>query len=175
MGVCEPAISRDTRKIVPSPPNTSRRSTLRAIAAASGHVTGFSPVHSAVVTSANTLRPARATIRAASLTMEAQAAFSELPISPTRLILSASSFKQSQKFLIARRPQHRRFREPAPRDARQRFDKFLRFPQHPLVNRRIPYDTGPSIGLSLAGLELRFNECNDFTGRTRQCNGRGEN
>ena len=50
------------------------------------------PSHSAVVESHSTLRPAPLTKRAASFTAEAQETFSEFPVIPTRLILSASFF-----------------------------------------------------------------------------------
>jgi hypothetical protein len=45
--------------------------------------------------------------RAALRTLSAQAALSELPTSPTRLILSACFFHQRQKFLVARRSEQR--------------------------------------------------------------------
>src|ERR1700709_1063528 len=93
----------------------------------------------------------------------AQETFSEFPMSPTRLILSASFFKQHQKFFVSRRPEQRRFRDPAPVQDRFPRDKLLQLAQHPLMNRRVGDDSLTFIHLGLARFELRFDERDDVT------------
>ena len=110
IGVAEPAMSRAARSMVPSPPKTRSKSDSRASVAVSPSTTA--------------LRPARRMSCAALRRISAQAAFSEFPISPMRLILSAYFFNQHQKFLVARRAEQRRFRHTAPVQTVLRGGKF---------------------------------------------------
>ena len=100
--------------------------------------------------------------RAALRTMSAQAAFSELPMRPMRLILSACFFNQHQKFFVAGRAEQRRFNHTAPAQAGLRGDKFAQFVQHAFMHRRVGDDAAALVGLGLAGLELRFDERDNF-------------
>src|ERR1043165_6439164 len=124
--------------MVPSPPKTRSRSTARAKAAASAHTAARKPASSAVMVSLYSPRPAAVTRRAACLTAPAQETFSEFPIKPTRLILSANLFNQHQEFFVACRTQERRLRDAAPRQARLFSYEFIQLAPHPLVDRRSP-------------------------------------
>src|SRR5947209_2692326 len=103
---------------------------------------------------------------AAWLTTEAYEPLSELPMRPTRLILSANIFKQHQKFLIARRPFNRRLGQSAPAKGWQRRDEFFQLTDHSFVNDRISDDSGAKMRLCLAGLKLWLDQRQDFTGRS---------
>ena len=118
IGVREPAISRATRNMVPSPPKTSSKSTWRVSVGASGQTIAFKLASWAVALSLYSFRPATEMRRAARLTALAQETFPELPITPTRLILSAQLFNQYQEFFVDGRPQQRGFREAPPFEAR---------------------------------------------------------
>src|SRR5882757_3000887 len=142
IGVGEPAMSRATPSIVPSPPKTSSRSTSRASDAASP--------------STKALRPALWMSRTALRIVAAQAALSEFPMRPMRLILSACFFNQHQKFFVARRADERRFRHTAPGQFRLRGDEHFQFLQHAFVDGRIADDAAALVHFRFARLELRF-------------------
>jgi len=84
MGVREPAISRATRSMVPSPPKTRRRSTARARAAASGQTVDLKFARREVARSLKILRPAAWRSLAALVTALAQETLAEFPMIPTR-------------------------------------------------------------------------------------------
>src|SRR6266705_1869267 len=94
--------------------------------------------------------------RAARFTAPAQETFSEFPITPTRLMVSANVFNHCQEFLIAGRPRHRRLGESPPAQARLGRDEFLQLAQYALVNRCVTNHAGAFVGLSLSGFELWF-------------------
>src|ERR1035441_10548533 len=175
MGVREPAISRATRSIVPSPPNTTSKSTWRARVAASAQTTAFKRASRIVAGSLYILRPA-ATIRlAARLTATAPETFSEFPISPTRLILSARALNQHQEFFVASGAKHRGFGDAQPPQVAAGGDELVQLAQHALVNCRIADYARTPVSLGLAGFELRFNQRDDLSGWPKQCNGGREN
>src|ERR1035437_358145 len=171
MGVAESLTSRATRSIVPSPPNTSSKSTSRLSAAMSGQTAALMPASCAVAGSLKTFRPAARISRAAFCTVRAKETFSEFPTSPMRLILSASFFNQCQKFFVACRAEQRRFRDAAPAQPCLLRHKFFQLAQHALMHRRIGDDARALVRLGLACLELRFDQRDDFTDRTQQRNG----
>src|SRR5437773_5717125 len=131
MRVFEPATSRATRSMVPSPPNTRIKSACCRSWRASGLTATFSLARSAVALSLETLRPASAINAAAFCTAARQFTFSALAMRPTRLILSAKFFKQSEEFLVAGRSEQRRFGHAAPAQGRAAVDKRLHLAQHP--------------------------------------------
>src|SRR2546426_468660 len=131
-GVREPAVSRATRNIVPSPPKTISKSTSRVSAPALGQVGALSPASAAVAASVITLRPAARIREAAWRPSGRLETLSELASSPTRLICSASFFKQRQKFPVARRSEQGRLSHSAPMQTRDGADELLEFAQHAL-------------------------------------------
>src|SRR5438552_9462796 len=171
IGVREPAISRATRSIVPSPPKTSSKSTWRARVAALGQTTALRRASWVVTGSLKRRRPAAVMRRAALLTTEAQETFSEFPISPTCSMLSANLFNQNKKFLIPGRACNRRLGDVAPAKAGLVSHEFFQLAQNALVDDRVPDDACATIHLGFAGLELRFDQRDDLTGRPQQCNG----
>ena len=156
MGVREPAISRARRSIVPSPPNTTSKSTWRVRVTASAQTTAFKRATRAVAASLYILRPAAAIKRAARFTASALETFSEFPISPTRLILSARAFNQHQEFFITGGAQHRGFGDAEPPQAPASGDEQVQLAQHALVNCRIANHARTPVSFGLAGFELRF-------------------
>src|SRR5438105_4516183 len=109
--------------------------------------------------------------RPALLTTEAQETFSEFPISPTRLMLSAILFNQNKKFLIPGRAGNRRLGHVAPVNTGLASHEFFQLAQDALVDDRIPDDACAAVHLGLAGLELWFDQRDDLTRRLQQCNG----
>ena len=106
-GVLTPAISRATRSIVPSPPNTMSKSTERASATGSTHVLPLILASCAVTGSVKSLRPVALMSLAARSTERPQVALSGFPMSPTRWIVSAVFFNQYKKFFVACRSEQR--------------------------------------------------------------------
>src|SRR2546430_1828037 len=151
MGVRDPAISRAARSIVPSPPNTNKRSTSRESEAASGQSTASRSAMRAVLASAYSRRPDARTSRAARATIEAEESLPELPSSPTFLILSGVFFNQGQEFFVARRPQQRGLSETFPTKRVLRGHELFECPENPLVNGRIFDDAGSAVRFLFAG------------------------
>src|SRR5436190_11039643 len=163
IGVREPAISRATRSIVPSPPKTSSRSTLRQSVAASGSTQTSSFAIAAVAASAHSSRPAARMSRAALEITEAPEVFSEFPNSPTFAILSASFFNQCQEFFVAGRPKERRFGYTCPPQPVLAGDKSLQFRQHARVDAGILNHPAAAVRFLFACLELWFYQRDDFS------------
>src|SRR5437867_2175878 len=158
MGVLDPAASRATRNIVPSPPKTRIRSAWRDNLRASALRTGFNPARSAVGLSLRTRRPASAIRAAAFWTAGRQSNLSALAMSPTRLILSDGFFKQRQKFLVARRAEQRRFHHAQPTELSAGGDECFQLEQDALMNPRVGDDSGAFVRFLPAGLKLGFDE-----------------
>src|SRR5712691_664463 len=154
-GVRDPAISRATRSIVPSPPKTMSRSTARVRAAASAHVSMSKPANLAVAASARVFRWRDWMKAAAWRTRLRAAALSALAISPMRRICSASLFNQNQEFLVAGRSQQGRFDEALPLQPRLRRDKLFQLAQDPLMDRRVGNHARAFVRFGLAGFKLR--------------------
>src|SRR5664279_4011707 len=93
---------------------------------------------------------------AACFTTVAPKTFSEFPISPTRLILSARVFNQHQEFFIACGTSQRGFDDAEPPQAAAGGDELVQLAQHALVNRWITNYARSPIGFGLASFELRF-------------------
>src|SRR5579862_4656137 len=157
IGVRDPAMSRATRSIVPSPPKTRSRSTRRASAAVSALMVPLIPAHCAVTGSVWSFLPAALIKRAASLTTPAQDTFSELPTTPTRLILSPKFFKECQELSIARRSNYRGRGSADPAQFCQGVNKLSQITQYSPVNFRVPNHARAFIGLRFTRLELRLN------------------
>src|SRR5437016_3714906 len=174
IGVGEPATSRATRNIVPSPPNTRIRSACCVNWRAPALPLAFSPARSAVALSERTTRPASTIIEAAFWTAGRQATLSGLAIRPTRLILLASFFKQRQKFLVARRAEQRRFRHAQPAQGSAGGNERRQFAHHALVDRRVGDDTGALVGFDLSGLKLRFDQGHNLAAAAHQSGGSGQ-
>src|SRR5436190_5658957 len=158
-GVREPAVSRATRNIVPSPPKTIIKSTFRASVVGSVQTGTLSPARAAVAASVNTARRLAPIKDAARRTSGRLEILSELAMSPTRWICSASFFNQRQKFLVSRRPQQRGLGNSTPTQVRQRAREIFDLAKHTLVNRRVGYDARAFVYLGFAGLELWFDQC----------------
>src|SRR5581483_4176533 len=173
MGVSAPSISLTTRSIVPSPPNTSSASTARANAAALGNPSELSRASRHVTSSASATRPVCALSRAARCAVVAAAApFPWLAISPILLICFSAFFKQCQKFLVAGRPEQRRFRLASPNEPRLLLRPLPQFRQHPLVHRRVADHSAPFVRLGFARFKLRLDQREDATAIPQQFNRR---
>src|SRR5262245_57720619 len=114
MGVGEPAVSRATRRNVPSPPKTMSRSTWRVSAAALGQGGNRNPARRAVAASASTERPVALMRDAALRTSLRLDGLSALATSPMRRIDLASLFKQHEEFLVPRWTEQGRFGDASP-------------------------------------------------------------
>src|ERR1043166_1419536 len=165
IGVCDPAASRAMRSMVPSPPKTIRRSTSRTRLATSGEAGPLKPASRAVATSQTAWREAAWISAAAFSTRLRHESLAVLATKPIRAIFLASFFNPHQKFLIARRPQQRRFHQPAPAQCALSRDKFLNLAQHPRMDRGVADHARPAVRLRLARFELRFDERDDTTAR----------
>src|SRR5712692_2352821 len=174
-GAPDPAISRATRSIVPSPPKTMSRSTARVRAAASAQVSTSKPANLAVAASARVLRFREWIKAAAWRTRPRAAALSALAISPMRRICSASLFNQNQEFLVAGRTQQRRIDEALPLQLWLRSDKLFQLAHDPLMDRRVGNHARAFVGFGLAGFKLRLDQRHDSTERAEQCNGGWKN
>src|SRR5208337_1009153 len=102
------------------------------------------------------MRPAASIRRAAAFTASAAETFSEFPISPTRLILSAKPFNQHQELFVAGRAKDRGVGDAQPPQGRAGSDKLIQLAQYAIVNRRVTNHAGAPICLGLASFELRF-------------------
>src|SRR5206468_9067049 len=147
IGVFEPAISRATRNIVPSPPNTISKSVDAASFARSFSRTAVRPDFS--------ISPM------ASRTNSCDVSFSGFATSPTRAIVSANFFKQHQKFFVPGRPEQRRFGDGHPAQRQLCGDKLLQLSQYSFVHRRIGDHTRALVRLGFAGFELRLDQRDD--------------
>src|SRR5204862_8096620 len=160
MGVFEPAISRATPSMVPSPPKTISRSAELASLAVSSSSTAVRPDFSMRATAART--------------RSCEDSFSGFATSPTRVIVSANFFKQHQKFFVPGRTQQRRFGDARPTQGQLCLGKCPHLAQDTLMHRRISDHPGAFVGLSFARLELRLDQRHDLTGGSQQSNGRGK-
>src|SRR5581483_653944 len=118
----------------------------------------FKPANWAVTASLYTRRPVREINPAHLATTPWEETFSEFPISPMRLIVLASFFNQSKKFLIPRRTEQWRFRETAPFYERLASDKLFHLTQHAPVNGRITDDAFAFVRFGLPRFKLWFDQ-----------------
>src|SRR5205809_6729694 len=111
IGVRQPAVSRATRNIVPSPPKTSIKSVFAAKALAFEQTGVFSPTNWAVLGSVRTDRPCASMNLAACRTSMRPQVFSGFAIKPTRFIFLANFFNQNEKLFVSRGAEDMRFGE----------------------------------------------------------------
>src|SRR4030095_13838710 len=131
-----PAVSLATRRMVPSPPNTMRRSTSRASSDVVRQVDAFNLANSAVVLLLRTVRLAARMRVAACRTRRPTEIFSVLATRPTLRMDSPSFFNQHQEFLVPRWTDNGRLRDALPDPGGFAGDKRGELLEAPLVNGR---------------------------------------
>src|SRR3954471_149117 len=90
---------------------------------------------------------------------------------PTRLILYCRLFKQDQELFVTRRSKDGRLHGCAPFERSFGEDELFYFPQHSFMDERIANDPCPAVRFFFTGFKLRFEQRDELSGGTRQCNG----
>ena len=177
IGVREPAISRATRSIVPSPPKTSSRSTSRASAAASGQT--VAPLSSQTRRWRRRKTPCGRPARmswAAWPTQLAQATLFGVADQPDAFDFVSRIFSINTRNSLL----------PAGPSSGDSVTPHQRRPGCAATNSCNSRSTrswiagsvmtpAPLVRLGFAGLKLRFDQRDDSTGRAQQCNGGWQN